>query len=111
MHLFSGHPRDGDLEDWCTRLAAHEGGFVRFVAVDLGLSKKWDLRIEANVKDLEGRILRGEFDQVHSGVPCCTWSRSRHVPGGPPRYAHETSHGGYQISPVDYDDNSTSTTC
>ena len=62
LHLFSGHPRDGDLEDWCTRLAAHEGGFVRFVAVDLGLSKKWDLRIEANVKDLEDRILRGEFD-------------------------------------------------
>ena len=85
---------------------------MRFVAVDLGLSKKWDLRIEANVKDLEARILRGEFDQVHSGVPmlhlepikaCSRWAtpplRSREIPWG------------CQSSPVDYGDSSRSTTC
>ena len=39
---------------------------------------------EGTLKYWENRILAGHFDFVFFGTPCETFSRVRHVPGGPP---------------------------
>eukprot|EP00974_Lingulodinium_polyedra_P086387 8369719-Lingulodinium_polyedra.AAC.1 len=44
-HLFSGHRRPGDFEDWLTRLGASGGYRVDVLNVDLGLGPQWDLRL------------------------------------------------------------------
>eukprot|EP00969_Alexandrium_andersonii_P219478 9692893-Alexandrium_andersonii.AAC.1 len=84
LHLFSGHRREGDFEDWLTRLGSAAGLLVKVVNGDLGHGPMWDLRVEENVRAIELLAEAGAYDQVHAGPPCSTWSRARYAPDGPP---------------------------
>ena len=84
LHLFSGPRRCGDLEHWLQHLGALNNVPVVVYSLDTIISAKHDLLNN----DLFGQLRRwcysGLVFAIVGGFPCCTVSRARHRPGGPP---------------------------
>eukprot|EP00969_Alexandrium_andersonii_P050372 2211069-Alexandrium_andersonii.AAC.1 len=59
LHLFSGHPRPGDLEDWLSKLGAERGVVVVAANADLGNGKHWDLTKAENLSKVLARARSG----------------------------------------------------
>ena len=84
LHMFSG-PKDllGDA----LRVECEKQGMkfhVTVTALDRKLDPGLDLSTTAAKAELERDIREGEFDYVHGGFPCGSFSRARWQPGGPP---------------------------
>ena len=77
LHIFSGHRREGDLEDWLTKLGCEAGVYVMVICADLGYGDHWDLTKKKNLRALKARADAGEFHGKHGGPPCSTWSAAR----------------------------------
>ena len=72
LHLFSG-PAPHELQKEIEAAAALYGaGAVEVVNLDL--LEGFDILDDAKFFDLLKRALRGEFDFIVSGTPCCTFS-------------------------------------
>ena len=84
VHLFSGHLREADLEDWLSAYFADAGYMIEVVNVDVGFLGDHNLADEVVGAEWRRRAAAGEFDGGHAGPPCGTWSRVRFRTGGPP---------------------------
>ena len=78
IHLFSGHARDGDLEEYLKVGGAKRGWVVRVINVDLGRGEQYDLANPEVVETLRQKIAAGLIDGGHSGPPM--------LPGGDPEH-------------------------
>ena len=84
LHLYSGHRREGDLEDELTVGFVAEGAMCIVTLVDIGFGMEHDLTNSANLDRYLAQAKAGVFDGIHAGPPCALWSRVRFLPGGPP---------------------------
>lgn len=82
LHLFSGHRREGDLQE-CVEMYNYALGGVKALSVDLVVSPTWgDLADPAKQRLFMSAILDGWISGVASGPPCETWSKAREVQMG-----------------------------
>ena len=84
LHFYSGHRREGDLEDELTTVLVAEGSMCIVTLVDIGFGMEHDLTNSANLDRYLVQVEAGVFDGIHAGPPCALWSRVRFLPGGPP---------------------------
>ena len=84
LHLYSGHRREGDLEDELTTAFVAEGSMCIVTLVDIGFGMEHDLTNSANLDRYLAQVKAGVFDGIHAGPPCALWSRVRFLPRGPP---------------------------
>ena len=84
VHLFSGPRRPGDLEEWVRRLAWEEGFDAAVISFDPLVSEKFDILSNTQYSMIRKLAYTGRIDGEHGGPVCATWSRLRHLPGGPP---------------------------
>ena len=84
LHIYSGHRREGDLEDEITRWFVQDGKLCLVTLVDLGFGDSQDMTKKENVDRYLAQAKSGYYDGGHGGPPCALWSRVRFLPGGPP---------------------------
>ena len=84
IHLFSGPRRPGDFEEWVRRLCAERGFDCVVISYDPLISEKFDILSNAQFSMIRKLAYSGRVDGEHGGPVCATWSRLRHLPGGPP---------------------------
>ena len=79
LHMYSGHRRENDLEDWLSKLGCEAGVYVMVICADLGYGNHWDLTKKGNLQALKARADAGEFHGKHGGPPSSTWSAARYI--------------------------------
>ena len=84
VHLFSGPRRPQDLEEWVRRLAWEEGYDCAVISYDPLVDEKCDILCNTQFSMLRKLAYTGRIDGEHGGPVCATYSRLRHLPGGPP---------------------------
>ena len=67
MHLFAGCRREGDLEDWLTRLAEEAGLKLLILSVDLADDPAWDLSEPETFMRLRELVSESLIDAVFGG--------------------------------------------
>lgn len=78
LHLFSGHRREGDVQECVEAYSQSVGGTIAALSVDLVVSEKWGDLMDPKKKELfVDAILQGWVTGVVSGPPCETWSKAR----------------------------------
>lgn len=70
LHLYSGHRREGDLEDEITRAIVAEGAMCLVTLVDLGFGNQHDLTQRENLDRYLAQARVQFYDGVHAGPPC-----------------------------------------
>jgi len=83
LHLFSGHPRTGDLGEAWVVAGEKFGTYVECVNIDVGICRDFDLTDDNLVDRLLSMIRSGAIQAIHGGPPCSTWSAARLHGGGP----------------------------
>lgn len=91
LHLFSGPPRDQDVECSLHDAAAAVGLALFVASVDLSRHVDWDITKPRIYHALFETICQGLIDVVIGGPPCATWSKLRYKPNGPPPLRFRTS--------------------
>ena len=83
LYVFSGAPREGDLEDWLKHLA--EGRGVEVKAIDILRHSKQDLTKERLKNNIIEDVRNGWYYMVVASPPCSSFSRARYSgrPGPP----------------------------
>ena len=82
LHMFAG-PKDA-LGDAIKEECDKRGLKFHAIALDRKIDPGLDLSTTNSKVELESDIKQGEFDYVHGGFPCGSFSRARWQPGGPP---------------------------
>ena len=95
LHVFSG-PKDV-LGEAITREAKLNRLEVVVLSLDKQIDKDLDLASHKNHATLIQEVDNGEWDYVHSGFPCGSFSRARHnpQPGQPPAVRNKEHVYGY----------------
>ena len=70
VHLFSGHLREADLEEWLAAYFADAGYMIEVVNVDVGFLGDHNLADDGVGAEWRRRAAAGEFDGGHAGPPC-----------------------------------------
>ena len=84
LHLFSGHRRSGDIQQYLGEQPAPDGAIVVALSVDVIYdSKAGDLADVAHQKVWRDFAKRGCIAGAFAGPPCETWSRARSLGGVP----------------------------
>ena len=78
LHLFSGHRREGDVQERVEAYSDAVNGAIKALSVDLVVSETWGDLMDPKKKELFlDAILQGWVTGVVSGPPCETWSKAR----------------------------------
>ena len=75
LHIFSG-PKD-KLAEALKRETEKAGMKFTAVSLDKKIDKELDLSNQAVMEELKNEVLKGEYDYVHGGFPCSSFSRAR----------------------------------
>ena len=94
LHLFSGPRRSSDFEQCIQESAAKLNVSVHVISLHNVISQRHDLLRDDLFSQLRQWCWSGVVFGLLAGHPCCTVSRARHRPGGPPPlYSREHLYG------------------
>ena len=85
LHLFGGARRNGDVQDFITKMAVVSLLTVFIMTVDLETDSRWNLACSSVFDIVMTAIEEGLVDVIIGGPPCSTWSVARWLGGGGPR--------------------------
>ena len=93
LHVFSG-PKD-KLSEALKRETEKAGMKFTAVSLDKKIDKELDLSNQAVMEELKNEVSKGEYDYVHGGFPCSSFSRARWSknPGPKPVRSKEEIYG------------------
>ena len=78
LHLFSGHRRDGDVQQAVEQVGMAQGSETKALSIDIVISEEFgNLLQESTFAVFAGAIQAGWISGVAAGPPCETWSVAR----------------------------------